>query len=387
MPKKSKKSSALGKSSGGGDEHGRNDLDRIGLFSEMGYISVGEKYSNKSNVGLIDTRGKGKQLLTNPAKRGHDHPSAYLEKEYGRAFTGEAYTDYVALRRRERLAKKAANIVPLPFKPSSSPQKPSGSGSIYGTIEHAWPLYSREEQEATSSANRGPLFSESEEHESLKNFITKPGKKGSGYGYPNVTIGDMPKYLSDPYDAAHQLDMQEREMHRKKMVNEKAFISCGAHIDYFDRNVFKGDTTGRAAKAAAAAEATAAATAAANAKLPNLGPFRPPGPAKSGLAGTINKYPSHEPDPPLSKAQLTKEAEGAKQKELWSKLPTFRPVGTSKTYPVRSVVVENVDKAMPPKYVKDVLVNARRKEMGVAAEVWAAEAQRRRCNNVLNAVY
>jgi hypothetical protein len=36
----------------------------------------------------------------------------------------------------------------------------------------------------------------------LKNFLTSPGKKGSGFGYMHVTIGPYHKYESDPYDAS-----------------------------------------------------------------------------------------------------------------------------------------------------------------------------------------
>ena len=206
---------------------------------------------------------------------------------------------------------------------------------------------------------------------SLPNFVTKPGKQGSGYGYPNVTLGEPFNYMSSPYDAGHQLELHEKELHRKRIVNEKPFISSGARIDYFDKEVFKGGKP--------RAQRTAKSAPPGN-KLPAVVPFRPSNPPKSGLGGTINKYPSHEPTPPPSKTQLLHEAEEVRLRSAWSKLPIFRPSGGLKSYVTRSVALENVDRQMPPPYVKELLVTARRKEYNVKA------LPPMRCN-VLNLTY
>lgn len=345
MTKKSR-----GKSAGGVPDvpPDRNDLNRIGLFSEVGYISTGETYSNKPNT-LIPTRQKGRQLLTSPPKRGHDAQSAYFDKEFGRAFQGESYSDIVVMRRRDRLANKKLNIVPEPFKPSSVPQKPSGSGSLFGTIEHSWPLYPQPEHDEVPSIS--PL-NDVPKHETRRNFVTKPGKKGSAYGYPNVTIGESPPYLSDPYDAARQLEMHEQKIHISKMVEEKPFITCGARLLYFDKDIFKSSLNQRSTKSLNNV----------GSKLPVLPPFRPSGPAKKGLNGTINKYPANEPPKPLTTSQVAKESEESKKQAAYDKLPTFRPVGIPKSYPSKSVVLFNVDARPPPKYVRDLLCAAHMKE-------------------------
>jgi hypothetical protein len=85
----------------------------------------------------------------------------------------------------------------------------SGSGSVWGTIEQQWPLPKKELPEL-------PPVPPKAKPESKPNFLTKPPKRGTGYGksltpilksiksnyvgYPNVTIGKSYEYVSDPYD-------------------------------------------------------------------------------------------------------------------------------------------------------------------------------------------
>ncbi|KAJ1541262.1 hypothetical protein HK405_010737, partial [Cladochytrium tenue] len=181
----------MGGGGGGGDK--KPDLDRIGIFSEATYISVNEPYAgNKHDAGgMLPGRGKGKQFLTAPPKRGHDTREAYFDREFGRLFENEAYTDLVVLRRRYRMQQATKNITNSPFKPSSVPPKPSGKGSTWGTIEQQWPLQRKElPPPGPQPARPTP--------ESRRNFLTHPPKKGSGFGYADVTIGKGYEYMSDP---------------------------------------------------------------------------------------------------------------------------------------------------------------------------------------------
>ncbi|ORY47758.1 hypothetical protein BCR33DRAFT_714823 [Rhizoclosmatium globosum] len=181
----------------------RPDLDRIGLFTEASYISTNEPYTGKRNEHTLVSRVKGKQFQTSPNKRGHDTRDVYFDKQFIRLFENEPYTDLVVLRRRYRLHQKEKNIVTMPFKPSSVPPKPSGSGSQWGTIEQQYPL-----------PNKGknlelPPAPPKQKPESKPNFLTRPPKKG--------------------------LDRAES---KKKMVGERAFISSSARLDFF--NTFAG---------------------------------------------------------------------------------------------------------------------------------------------------
>jgi hypothetical protein len=108
----------------------------------------------------------------------------------------------------------------------------------------------------------------------LKNFVTSPSKKGSGFGYVNVTIGPYHNYQSDPYDGAIIAQRTVKQEHKKKMVSEKPFVTSSASHEYF--NAFAGlNTTAKEGK---------------DEKKKITVPFKP----SSGYGYTINPYPSYE---------------------------------------------------------------------------------------------
>ncbi|KAJ3330344.1 hypothetical protein HDU76_005890 [Blyttiomyces sp. JEL0837] len=267
------------------------DLDRIGLFSEATYVSSKEPFSEKKNDGILVGRGKGKQFQTSPPKRGHDTRDVYFDKEFIRLFENEPYTDLVVLRRRYRLQQKEKNITTAPFKPSSVPPKPSGSGSLWGTIEQQWPLPTKELPTPPPAPPKG-------KPESKPNFLTKPPKKGSGYGYPNVTIGKPYEYMTDPYDSFLEAAKKDRLESKKKMIGERPFISSSARLEFF--NSF------------------------------------------AGLIGTG-----------VSPEQNAKSPSGKPPRRL---VPIFRPAGISKSYPVRSII-EATCPIAPPPWLQDAIAN------------------------------
>lgn len=108
---------------GFGMHFGKSDLVRIGLFSESPGI-VGDTYNDKKGASALDGRAKGKQFLTSPAKKGHDSKDAYFQKDFGRVFENEPYSDIVALRRKWRAEAKEKNISAAQFRPSGVPPKP-----------------------------------------------------------------------------------------------------------------------------------------------------------------------------------------------------------------------------------------------------------------------
>lgn len=69
----------------------------------------------------------------------------------------------------------------------------SGAGNHYGTFSGAITAF--------SPVSKGKKPTES----AGKNFLTNPPKKGTGFGYLNVTIGAPPKYMSDAYERAREL--------------------------------------------------------------------------------------------------------------------------------------------------------------------------------------
>jgi hypothetical protein len=158
-----------------GVAYGKSDLNRIGIFSEQKYISVGEAYVSKKGGSTLDYRANGKQFLTAPLRSGHDSKDAYFDQQFIRLFENEPFTDLAQIRRKHRANEKTKNITKEPFKPSSVPPKPSGKGSHWGTIEQQWPV-------KNSKLELPPRPEKKEKNApQLKNFITSPGKKGSGY--------------------------------------------------------------------------------------------------------------------------------------------------------------------------------------------------------------
>ncbi|KAI8608655.1 hypothetical protein BC830DRAFT_934913 [Chytriomyces sp. MP71] len=299
----------------------RPDLDRIGIFTEASYISTMEPYAVKKNDGGLLTRGKDKQFQTSPSKRGHDTRDVYFDKSFIRLFENEPYTDLVVLRRRYRLQSKEKNITTAPFKPSSLPPKPSGSGSQWGTIDQQYPL-----------PNKGknldlPPAPAKQKPESKPNFLTRPPKKGTGYGYANVTIGKMYEYVSEPYDSFMEATRKDRNASKKKQVGERPFISSNARLEFF--NAFAGLIgTDKGPK-------TPPKKIEKNAQPGN--PFKP----SSCCGYTINRYPVFELPIGSSNRNVDKPP-----KKL---APIFRPSGISKSvvYPIRSIIEANCPIAAP----------------------------------------
>jgi hypothetical protein len=122
------------------------------------------------------------------------------------------------------------NISSTPFKPSSVPPKPSGKGSHWGTIEQQWPMIKK----AVSLKQVNTEVFKKEITPNPKNVVTRPPKKGSGYGYPDVTIGKPYEYLSDPYDRAESLLRKEREENKKK-VSGMPFITSSGNPEFFNK--------------------------------------------------------------------------------------------------------------------------------------------------------
>ncbi|KAJ3041517.1 hypothetical protein HDV00_009313 [Rhizophlyctis rosea] len=322
-----------------GGRFGRPDLDRIGLFSEAPYISVNDPFDErKARSSALAERTKGKQFITGPPKRGHDTKDVYFEKDFGRLFENEGYTDLVVLRRRWRLQAKERNIVPAPFKPTSVPPKPSGKGSIYGTIEQQWPVFKEGGDTFPSFAETRPY----EKPESKINFLTRPPKAGTGYGYPNVTIGKPPEYISTPYNAADEAARKFHALHKQKVVGERPFNSSISQIDYFNAFTTLSTAGGNKPRPATSKEKPTG--------LPPV-PFKPP----SAIGFTINKYPNYEPPP------ANKKAEAAEAALLAAKTAPgiFHPGGAPKTYPIRSVIDANIPLA-PPHWIQDSLDGALR---------------------------
>ncbi|KAI8899070.1 hypothetical protein BC833DRAFT_396313 [Globomyces pollinis-pini] len=327
----------MGKEELTGQHYGRADLIRMGIFSEPNYVSSGEPFVAKKGVSSLDYRANGKQFLTAPPKRGHDSKDAYFDQHFIRLFENEPYTDLVALRRGWRIKGKEKNITTTPFKPSSVPPKPSGKGSHWGTIEQQWPIKNHKFElppKPEKNDKKPPELKVILDSIFNSNFVTSPSKKGSGYGYCNVTIGKSYEYQTDPYDGALLAERNSRAANKKKMVGEKPFVSSSTNQEFF--NHFAGMSKLPLEKDVAIEKQ----------EKKILVPFKP----SSGYGYTINPYPSYE----LPKGALERPAT---VKKGMSKSLIFKPSGVTGTYPIRSIIESSCPIA-PPTWAKETLRTA-----------------------------
>ena len=118
-----------------------NDIQRIGLFSEVGYITIGDPYKSLRDRPFNDKAGKGKQMMSFCTKSKTGLCDGYFQSNFGRIFEKEGYSDQRRLARLERINEAKKNTDSKPFLPSNATKKPSGLGSHYGTFSGKVPYF------------------------------------------------------------------------------------------------------------------------------------------------------------------------------------------------------------------------------------------------------
>ena len=118
-----------------------NDIQRIGLFSEVGYITIGDPYKSIRDRPFNDKAGKGKQMMSCCTKSKTGLCDGYFHSNFGRIFEREGYSDQSRLARIERINEAKKNTDSKPFLPSNATKKPSGLGSHYGTFNGKVPYF------------------------------------------------------------------------------------------------------------------------------------------------------------------------------------------------------------------------------------------------------
>lgn len=288
----------------------KNDLNRVGLFSELGYISIGDPFKRKSTEFNMAAH-KGKQMLPGGSKTRSALQAGYFDQRFNRVMEGEAFTDPVKRRRQDKLKSSKLNIGKA-FVPSSGEKLPSGAGNHYGTFSGAITAF--------SPVSKGKKPTES----AGKNFLTNPPKKGTGFGYLNVTIGAPPKYMSDAYERAREL--RKKEMEGSLKARKGGAYKLNLHPKaYFDGNPYKSNRPLPPVK---------------ETKKPpeGLKPFKPSSPAKEigGMkAGCFDSYPSHSNDPYVVKKP--KGSDGTEKR-------IFRPSQGPKSTRTTSIINQNVER-------------------------------------------
>ncbi|XP_015341625.1 UPF0602 protein C4orf47 homolog isoform X1 [Marmota marmota marmota] len=300
-------------------EGGKTDMERIGLFSEMEYITVGDKYVSPFNRPFNEAASKNRQILPGGTKEMSNLQAGYFDPQFARIFEGEGYVNLNQVRRRHMMEEAKKNLAKA-FLPSSGDKKPCGLGSYYGTIGGPVPSFSAQAKPREQYMPPG------------KNLYTNPGKKGTGYGYANITIGKQFSHSSDLYDAARQNFKKENEEHHRLLKGAPFKLNLYPR-DYFDTNPYFTEKPLPPIKKEEKKESL-------------LSPFKPSSPGKKpgGMkAGTFEPYPSHSTDPYVLKP-------GKKVSKKDDKV--FHPPSGPKSRPIESIMSLNVKRALNMKNYK-----------------------------------
>ncbi|XP_042348702.1 UPF0602 protein C4orf47 homolog [Plectropomus leopardus] len=291
----------------------KTDMERLGVFKEMSYISVGDKYNPSSNRPFNESAYRNRQMQAGVAKQRCALQNGFFEKSFKRVFEREALNDPLRLARQSRIQQAKKNLGKA-FLPCNGVKKPCGSGSYYGTL--SGPVEAMSPQSVPRKAQRAPG----------RNIVTSPPKKGSGYSYPNVTLSKIELYASDPYNRAKEALKKEAVIHRSK-VRDGPFKLNLHPRDYFQGNPYRSD------KPLPPANKPLPAT-----QKVSVVPFKPTSPSKKigGMkAGTFDAYPSHSADPYV-----------VRRSKSTSHEPIFRPAPGPKSIPVKSIITVNVNRSV-----------------------------------------
>ncbi|XP_067375711.1 cilia-and flagella-associated protein 96 isoform X1 [Channa argus] len=290
---------------------GKSDMERLGIFKELSYISVGDKYSSPTNRPFNESAYRGRQMQAGISRQRYALQSGFFEKSFSRIFEREALSDPLRLARQNRIQQAKKNLDKA-FLPCNAVKKPCGSGSYYGTL--SGPVEAMSPLSVARKAHRSPG----------RNIITSPPKKGSGYSYPNVTLSKFELYAADPYDRPKEILKKDAATHRSKLRDGPFKLNLHPS-DYFQANPYRSDKP-----------LPPAPRLLSPAQKVSVVPFKPSSPSKriGGMkAGTFDTYPSHSAD-----QYITRHPKHSKQE------PVFRPAPGPKSTPVKSIITANVNR-------------------------------------------
>ncbi|XP_071396083.1 cilia-and flagella-associated protein 96-like [Centroberyx affinis] len=293
---------------------GKSDMDRLGVFKEMGYISIGDKYIPATYRPFNESAHRSRQMQAGVAKQGCALQSGLFDPTFRRIFEREALSDPLRLARQNRIQQAKKNMGKA-FVPCNGTKKSSGSGSYYGTLSGPVEAMSTLTIPRKTKASSG------------RNIVTSPPKKGSGYSFPNVTLSKMELYASDPYERAKEQLKREVVTHRSKLKGGPFKLNLHPR-DFFHGNPYRSD------KPLPPAQKPLPPT---QKQFPV--PFKPSSPSKQigGMkAGTFDVYPSHSADPYVAR----------RSKPTKQEARVFRPAPGPKSTPIKSIINLNVNRVV-----------------------------------------
>lgn len=274
--------------------HTTPDLQRLGIFKEQSYTSIGDPYRDPKL-----TTSFRSAFLTSGTKSISATSDGFFSP-FLRTFRGEASENVSQVSRRKPL--KA-------WHPPSPSKEPCGLGSSFGTLSIRPAAYFNPRERYVKSART-----------TRRGIYTNPPQKGTGAG---IGLSPYPLYLSDPYDKT-----EVKALASKKQTPFR--LGARPTSGVFCTNPFEGGTMVTLTKPQRSKSAPVKRT-----------PFRPAGVNTRSLNGCINPYPGAIIEGEPKKAEKKK---GEPKKAL----RPFTASGGLKSYPVASVIAKNVQKSITP---------------------------------------
>jgi len=308
------------------------NMEILGTFSQPSYTTVNDAYTKPNKR---DPKVKGKpQMMSHTSKSKSATADGYFTKTFSRAFEKEPTHDAVTARRKRDLAARKKMIGP-DYKPASPVKKMASSGHYQGTFA-----------ELKKSSEIGHFVPElkrtGKKPKEARNFLTNPGKKGTGGHHfggntVGITIGKSPGYKGSPFNAEELQKRSERKAHAKAVKGAPFKAPCGPDGgNTFDKNPFRQPKTMPKPKKAAAEKKVTV-------------PFRPNGTAPPMYSGGNSKDG-------FSKFTYTGEKASTTVRKPKASGPVFKPISNPKSMPQSSVVAINVYRSVNPNNASRVAV-------------------------------
>jgi len=269
--------------------HGKPDIERLGVFSESGYVSIGESFNTKA-ASFNESASKGKQFSVEFSKSKSGNQDGYFDQKFARIFESEALNEPFKQRAAQEKSSRAKNISNKPIYPAGPSQKLASCGNYLGSFEGRVEHFSvnKDNSKQTPDSNDSKNKSKPEKSSTLKNFYTSPGKKGIGSGYADLTIGKYPEYSSNQYDPVTSKNLISNSTNRPQV-----FRQAGLSQEFFGPNPYTDDSKTLLLKQQRQKQIEAAKQIA-DAKKKSKPVFIPSSPNKKMggcKAGTFSKYP------------------------------------------------------------------------------------------------
>ncbi|KFO35129.1 hypothetical protein H920_03459 [Fukomys damarensis] len=121
-------------------EVGKTDMEKIGLFSEMGYTTIGDKYVSPFNRPFNEAASKNRQMLPGGSKVMSNLQAGYFDSQFARIFEGEGYVNMNQVRRQYMMEEAKKNLSKA-FLPSSGEKKLYANVTIGKQFSHSADFY------------------------------------------------------------------------------------------------------------------------------------------------------------------------------------------------------------------------------------------------------